>query len=96
MSSALDEAIASLQAKFAGADFHGSCKFVIEDQGVLRVQDGIVSQEDGEADVTITATLDTFQSMFDGGLSPTVAYMTGRIKIDGDMGRAMKLSSILA
>lgn len=96
MSSDIDHAIAQLQAKFDGADFSGTCKFVIQDQGSIRVEDGKVAVGDGDADVTISATMDTFQSMFDGDLSPTVAYMTGKMKIDGDMGRAMKLSAILA
>jgi putative sterol carrier protein len=45
--------------------------------------------------VTISASLDTFREIFDGELSPTAAYMTGRMKIDGDMSAAMKLSQIL-
>ncbi|MHA1537876.1 MAG: SCP2 sterol-binding domain-containing protein [Alphaproteobacteria bacterium] len=43
----------------------------------------------------MSAALDTFQDIFDGALSPTAAYMTGRMRIDGDMGLAMKLSQIL-
>jgi putative sterol carrier protein len=39
--------------------------------------------------------MDTFQELFDGDLDPTAAYMTGKIKIDGDLGQAMKLSQIL-
>ena len=95
MSENLAAAEAALKEKFAGESLDGTVKFDIEDEGVLRVVDGEVEQGDGEADVTISGDLDTFREMFDGELSPTSAYMTGRIKIDGDMGLAMKLSSLL-
>ncbi len=99
MSEALEEAAAALRKKFAGAEFAGSVKFDIEDEGVILVAEGEVNIEDnpgdGDADVTISAALDTFRDIFDGALSPTAAYMTGRMRIDGDMGMAMKLSQIL-
>ncbi len=99
MSEALEEAVAALREKFADADFSGSVKFDIEDEGVILVTEGEVgiANKPGEidADVTISAALDTFRDIFDGTLSPTAAYMTGRMRIDGDMGLAMKLSQIL-
>ena len=57
---------------------------------------GEVLTGDGDADCTITASQDTFQELFDGELDPTAAFMTGKIKIDGDMGVAMKLGQLLA
>jgi putative sterol carrier protein len=99
MSEALEEAAAALREKFAGADFAGSVKFDIEEEGAILVADGEVGSGDGpgdsDPDVTISAALDTFREIFDGTLSPTAAYMTGRMRIDGDMGLAMKLSQIL-
>ena len=99
MSEALEAAAASLREKFAGADFAGSVTFDVEDEGAILVVEGEVSTGggpgDGDTDVTISASLDTFREIFDGELSPTAAYMTGRMKIDGDMGLAMKLSQIL-
>ncbi len=99
MSEALEEAAAALREKFADADFAGSVKFDIEDEGVIVVVEGEVGIEDAagdsDTDVTISAALDTFREIFDGELSPTAAYMTGRMRIDGDMGLAMKLSQIL-
>ena len=95
MSEALQTAAAALREKFADADFEGSVKFDIEDEGVILVIDGALRMEDGETDVTISASLDTLREIFDGELSPTAAYMTGRMRIDGDMGLAMKLSQVL-
>lgn len=95
MSQALDSAAAALREKFVGADFEGSVRFEVEDEGVIRLEDGAVTAGDGEADVTISATLDVFRAIFDGELSPTAAYMTGKMRIDGDMATAMRLSQVL-
>lgn len=97
MSEALESAAAALREKFAGADLTGSAKFEIEDEGAIMVTDGEVVMDSGaeDADVTISASLDTFREIFDGELSPTAAYMSGQMRIDGDMGLAMKLSQVL-
>ena len=95
MSEALESAAAALREKFGGADIDETVKFEIEDEGAILVENGEVTTGDGEADVTIRANLDTFREIFDGDLSPTAAYMSGRMAIEGDMGVAMKLSQIL-
>lgn len=95
MSATLEAAAAALQEKLGGAGFDGSIQFTIEDEGTIRVADGTVTTEEGDADCTISASLDTFQDMFNGDLDPTAAFMTGKIKIDGDMGVAMKLGQLL-
>ena len=51
---------------------------------------------DEPADVTLTADAETFRAILDGGLNPTAAFMTGKLKVDGDMGAAMRLSGVLA
>jgi putative sterol carrier protein len=44
--------------------------------------------------VTIRASQETFTAIASGEQNPTTAYMTGKIKIDGDMGAAMKLQKL--
>ena len=90
MSENLAAAEAALSEKLAGEPLEGSIRFDITDEGVLRVIDGRVTREDGTADATISGSLDTFRAIFEGTLSPMVAYMTGRIRIDGDLGTAMR------
>ena len=95
MSDSLNDTAKALQAKIDGSGFDGSVKFEIEGGGILRIADGTVSTEDGDAACTITAAAETFQELFAGELDPTAAFMTGKIKIDGDMSQAMKLSTLL-
>ena len=54
-----------------------------------------VSNEDIEADCTIAISVADFESLMAGDLDPTTAFMMGKLKVDGDMGIAMKLSSVL-
>jgi putative sterol carrier protein len=55
-----------------------------------------VSNEDVEAQCTMVISLDNFMAMAEGKLDGTSAFMTGKLKIQGDMGIAMKLGPILA
>ena len=55
----------------------------------------LISNEDGEADCTLKISLDDFIAMTQGELDSTSAFMSGRLKIEGDMGIAMKLQSVL-
>lgn len=94
--SVIDQAVAALSDKIAGG-FDGSAKFEIEGEGAIMVDGaGVRAAEDGdEADVTMTADADTFQEILAGDLNPTAAFMSGKLKLDGDMGTAMKLGSVL-
>ena len=51
---------------------------------------------DGAADATIKVAFDDFLKMAQGALDPTMAFMQGKLKVDGNMGVAMKLSSIFS
>lgn len=56
----------------------------------------VVSQDDKDADCTITTSVDTLMKLKSGDLNPMMAVMGGKIKIKGDMGLAMKLQSLLS
>lgn len=74
-------------------------KFAFEDDTVIFVDatksPNEVSNDDNEADCTLRLTASDFQAMMDGDLDATMAYMSGKLKIEGNMGIAMKLSSVL-
>ena len=48
----------------------------------------------GDGDVTISASEENFQKIVAGEQNPTSAYMTGKLKIKGDMSAAMKLQKL--
>ena len=48
-----------------------------------------VSTEDGESDVTLKIALDDYTKMLAGELDGQMAFMTGKLKLEGDMGAAM-------
>jgi putative sterol carrier protein len=53
-----------------------------------------VHNEDKAADCTISIDKDDFDNMLAGNLNPMEAFMGGKLKVDGDMGVAMKLTSM--
>ncbi|MTJ04058.1 MAG: SCP2 sterol-binding domain-containing protein [Sediminimonas qiaohouensis] len=95
MSNVIDKAVEALNEKLTDADFDGSAKFVIEGEGAVIVDGQGARAGDDDADVTLTADAETFQSMMDGDTNPTAAFMSGKLTVDGDMGLAMKLGSVL-
>jgi putative sterol carrier protein len=80
------------------AGMNNSYLFDIDGAGQWKVdvRDGNVNVTEGvgDADVTITTSEDTFNQIAGGELNPTSAYMTGKLKVKGDMGAAMKLQKL--
>jgi putative sterol carrier protein len=72
--------------------------FDIEGAGkwTVSVDDGKVSVTEGgeDADAVITTSEATFEKIVSGEQNPTSAYMTGKLKVKGDMGAAMKLQKL--
>ena len=51
-----------------------------------------VSNDDLEADCTFDVSTKNALKLIDGDLNAMMAYMTGKLKIDGDMGVAMRIA----
>jgi putative sterol carrier protein len=60
------------------------------DQGNVTVTEG-----DHGGDCTISTSERTFERILDGKQNPLTAYMTGKLKVKGDVGAAMKLKDLL-
>ncbi|MBW8882727.1 MAG: SCP2 sterol-binding domain-containing protein, partial [Asticcacaulis sp.] len=54
-----------------------------------------VSNEDGAADTTIQISIDDLKAMAAGALDPMMAFMMGKMKIQGDMSVAQRLAPLL-
>ena len=57
--------------------------------------DNTVTTEDKEADCTIKIDREDLEAILSGELNPMSAFMSGKIKVQGDMSVAMKLQSLL-
>lgn len=83
----------------ASAGLDKVIKFDFGDDGVLRIDDtaspAVVDNSDGPADLTIQVSLDDFQAIASGEQNPQMAFMMGKLKVEGDMGLAMRLGQIL-
>lgn len=55
-----------------------------------------VGEADGAADTTIKTSWEDWQKMAAGELDGMTAFMTGRLKVEGDMSNAMQLQGVLA
>lgn len=91
--------LSALTAQAANvAPFGAKLKFVLGEDIILIDGTGdsnIVSQNDEEAGCTISTDTDTFNQLKNGDLNPMMAVMSGKVKIKGDMGLAMKLQSLI-
>ncbi len=71
-------------------DIDGAGQWKVDiDDGKVAVTEG-----GGDADCTISASEQTFERIVAGEQNPTTAYMTGKLKVKGDMGQAMKLQKL--
>ncbi len=94
MSDMIDAAVKVLAAKLSDG-FDGVAKFVIPGEGAIMLDGQGVRAGDEESDVTLTAEVDVFRAILDGEMNPTMAFMTGKLSVDGNMGLAMKLGAVL-
>ena len=74
-------------------------KFDCGADGVI-VLDGVsspntVSNTDAETDCTVTVSLENLQAMMDGQFNSVTGFMSGKLKVSGDMSVAMKLQRVV-
>jgi len=83
--------------QFAGLGY--KVKFAFDEGGVLLL-DGTatpptLSEEDSEADCVISSSLDNAVKLMNGQLNPMMAYTLGKLRIEGSIGVALKMASML-
>jgi putative sterol carrier protein len=74
-------------------------KFDMGDDGVVFIDatkvPNTVSNEDIEAQCTVGVSLSDLKSMMKGELDPMAAFSLGKLRLDGDMGVAMRLGNLM-
>ena len=95
----MSEALDFVKQNAEGKDLSvlpGSIKWVVDSQIVFMNPDnGDITDDDVDAACTITTDMETFKGMYDKSVSPQAAFMTGKLKVEGDMGIALKLQSVI-
>ncbi|WP_310474390.1 SCP2 sterol-binding domain-containing protein [Sandarakinorhabdus sp.] len=83
----------------AGGQFKKSVKFDFGTDGLVRIDDTvspvIVSNEDGATGCSIKVSMADFMEIASGKQNAQMAFMMGKLKIEGDMSVALSLGSIL-
>jgi len=86
------------QGSTKAAGLNATYLFDIDGAGrwLVRVENGkpSVSEGDGEAETTISASDQTFLRIVNGEQNATTAFMTGKLRVKGDMGNAMQLQKL--
>ena len=94
MTQTIDDFIAHLDPRVRGI-LQGTAKLVITDEGSVWLStDGAIAS-DADADVTLTASEKTFRKILDGSQNSAMAFMSGKLKVDGSNMRALKVAEIL-
>jgi putative sterol carrier protein len=86
----MQEGSAWIPGKRVKLDFGSEGAIVLDGAGQA------VTEEDGAADTTIKISWDDWQAMAAGQLDGMTAFMTGKLKVEGDMSNAMQLQGVLA
>ncbi len=90
MAAALNQRSAWLPGKRVKIDFG--------DEGAIMLDGAAkeVTEEDGPADTTIRIDWADWQALRAKTLDPMTAFMTGKLRVEGDMSTAMQLQGVLA
>ena len=96
----LDQITDNIRAKVGShSPLAAIIKFDFGDDGVVRI-DGkasptVVDNDNSAADCTVKVSKDNFIQIADGSLNPQMAFMMGKLRVEGDMSLALQLGSIL-
>lgn len=78
---------------------NATLKFDCGDDGVVvldgRSSPNRVTNDDVEADCTIRISRENLVALMTGKMDPTMGFMTGKFKVSGDMGVALKLQKVM-
>jgi len=87
----MQEAGAVIPGKTVKIDFGGGDGTLLLDGKANQV-----SESDGAADTTIKVSWADWEALAAGHLDGMTAFMTGKLKVEGDMSNAMQLQGVLA
>ena len=91
-----------LKSDVSGIEGHLAVEIDIEGEGegafYVELKDGILDIQPYEyydRDVKLIATAENFLKIVDGSLNAVLAYTTGKLRVEGDLGKALELQKII-
>lgn len=94
MSDVIEAYVNELRPKVTGT-IRGTAKLVITGEGSVMLDETGARAGDEPADVTLMASDEVFRNILTGDQNPVMAVMSGKLKVDGNAKRALKVSEIL-
>ena len=94
MSDIIDQYVTNLTPKVQGV-IQGTAKLVITGEGSVMLDEIGARAGDEAADVVLIASDDVFRAILSGDQNPVMAFMSGKLKVEGSTTRALKVSAIL-
>lgn len=97
----LEDMTTEIRTKAQSMDANGKkIKIDLKGDGIIFIDGSTtpptISNDDNDADVTLIISEENFEGLMDGSLNPQMAFMMGKLKIDGDMGLALKLGDLFS
>ncbi|MFW9768405.1 MAG: SCP2 sterol-binding domain-containing protein [Candidatus Thorarchaeota archaeon] len=77
--------------QFEFTDNNDAICHIVFKEGSAKIVDGV----DDSAELVITTTTDAIMAIMDGSLSPTRAFMGGKVKAKGPMNDLIKLQALM-
>jgi putative sterol carrier protein len=92
--------LAEITSNMAGRVANGtglgkSVKFDFGGDGVVRIDGTTVDNQDLPVDCTVKVSMADFMEIAQGKQNAQMAFMMGKLKVEGDMSVAMQLGKIL-
>ena len=85
-------------AQLHSGKFNSKVNFRFKEGGFIHLDDTAepakVINDEADAPCTVVISLENFDRLLSGDLNPMMAFMSGKMKIEGDKGVAMKLASL--